>query len=410
MFGADVEVVSESGRVAGRAKAAAVEEEDGEEGEGEGGGKPEPYTILFNGEPASEEGPSVAAITARLKGVLVSDYDPATHAKLDYAAHYPKIVRRRLHVPMTYPHALYYLAMRGRLTLNSPDGKRHVHYMPTGNHYSRQQVMAANGADVVSGRSPKAVAIVKDMARRLTKEDGEKEKEDYRRVPHDVVYSEFLEEGIHHVRREIEHYRLPWRVAEVTGSVPEDERDRLINAFSAGELDVLLISRAAALGTNIMGAERMYCMEAFPNVFAQSQTEMRVVRVGSHPPGATVQLISVVATFPSHSTLHTSKHAEALEGIVHEELTFSHKLRGVKWSDEHIRREIERVVREEEGGKTINERQEDTNAHKLAEIVPRCVLGAGLAANICNCVCVCVHVRTEYKPLWPVPYQCRRER
>jgi superfamily II DNA/RNA helicase len=95
-----------------------------------------------------------------------------------------------------------------------------------------------------------------------------------------VVFSSFLDSGINQVAKLLTKAKIPFGV--VSGKVPAKERSETVKRYNAGELMVLLISKAGGEGLDLKNTRQVILLEPTWNKATMQQVIGRAVRYMSH--------------------------------------------------------------------------------------------------------------------------------
>jgi superfamily II DNA or RNA helicase len=95
-----------------------------------------------------------------------------------------------------------------------------------------------------------------------------------------VVYSNFLEGGVHEYSRALQEKGIPHGI--FTGKQTAEEKDRLKKDFNAGKMPVLLISSSGGEGLDLKGVKLVQHLDGFFHNQKAKQISGRAIRYESH--------------------------------------------------------------------------------------------------------------------------------
>lgn len=246
---------------------------------------------------------SLDKLRAVVKG-KISYFDPRIHGEMDMKEHYPTVMYETRRIPITLPMGLEYMfSLRSEMDVAHPGFVLRHSEKPLSRRYVRVATQSSNRY----GKAEQAVLTRSDPLYNVNVR-GEAIKELLEAPGAQwpvVIHSELLDAGVDAIRDSISAMvrrdtGLPVRVEEITGRTKSvKQRQATLKAFAAGDVDVLLISSAAATGTNIQGAG-MFFLEPQDNVATENQTMARVLRLDSHPRGEldSVRMVKTVCVLP----------------------------------------------------------------------------------------------------------------
>lgn len=111
-----------------------------------------------------------------------------------------------------------------------------------------------------------------------------------------VIYSQFKEHGIHLIMQKT---TVPYAV--VSGDTKVSERQKIVNAYNSGEINVLFITKAGGEGLDLKGTDAIFIMEPTWNENNSEQIIARAIRYKSHvlrPPNRQkVKVIHLIHSF-----------------------------------------------------------------------------------------------------------------
>lgn len=95
-----------------------------------------------------------------------------------------------------------------------------------------------------------------------------------------VVYSNFLESGLHPYEALLKQKNVPY--GKFTGEVSKKDRDRMVKDYNEGRLKALLLSSAGGEGLDLKGTRQIQVLEPHWNKEKLEQVIARGIRYGSH--------------------------------------------------------------------------------------------------------------------------------
>ena len=228
-----------------------------------------------------------------------------------FAHQYPYVTTQHLNVPMSPAQLLKYLAFRRErfdVQLNIR-GRQHSFTISNGRTGNSCNIRLLENTDTPFpeqwSRCPKLVALVEQVKRREYPQ---------------VVYTRFREHGIQPVVAALKA-QLPKNVHvdSITGSVSSSKRGEIIKQFNSGKLQVLVLSRAGAVGVDLHGAAAFHSIGPCDNDEERRQAQGRVERFGSHKskPGhkRRVEALYYVSQFPSGTSMSEDEKGELLQTL-----------------------------------------------------------------------------------------------
>jgi superfamily II DNA or RNA helicase len=182
----------------------------------------------------------------------LSYFDPKVHAKDDFTDHYPDVHEQTRFVDFELPFLVHYLHYGSQV-----DGrfKSLDSFIYQTSFYGEEEKV-----------HPKFQMVV-DHIRKHGR-------------PY-VVHSEYVERTLVELKDHLEQ-ELQMSVEIVDGKTTALHRQNIFNLFNEDKLDVLLISRAAAAGVDLIGARGLLMMDVGDNLGSEAQIKGRVVRMHSH--------------------------------------------------------------------------------------------------------------------------------
>lgn len=107
-------------------------------------------------------------------------------------------------------------------------------------------------------------------------------KEGYTRDPNfrGLVYSNFLEAGIHEYSRKLQGHKIPHGV--FTGSLSSEQKNQLVADYNSGKTPVLLVSSSGSEGISLKGTKKVQILDQFFNPSRLKQVIGRASRYESH--------------------------------------------------------------------------------------------------------------------------------
>jgi hypothetical protein len=276
----------------------------------------------------------------------VSYFNPQRHRPNMFKRYYPTTEMSTVRVPMHWVQTLEYMrARQQRFKIGNWEiqGCR-------ANRYNCLTRAICNAAS--DGSSPKLDAVLANLARHLP--EGPQ-----------LCHSSLVETGVAVLADKCAAELPKARVAMITGKTPTAERERIRKQYNTRKVDVLMISDASQFGLDLLGTVAVHLMEPHANLATEQQTTARAIRMGSHRGCATaqVQVYKYVSVFPvGRPTKAAIKQCAArlIEMAGAPEIA----------EEVDVLAEVKRMMRDEEQGITINERQAHDNDRKAAEIAP----------------------------------------
>ena len=163
---------------------------------------------------------------------------------------------------------------------------------------------AANSLDLV--KSQKLAELVDQIRRKVTENSKI-------RI---LVYSSWIEAGLKSIEEALKGDRISTEA--ITGRLSKIERNRAVEAFNAGRVNVLLLSRAGGEGLDLKATNIVYIVDPTWNDASVQQIIGRAVRRESHIslPEAerVVQVFSMILLKPFEGMIMTKGRTERLPG------------------------------------------------------------------------------------------------
>jgi superfamily II DNA or RNA helicase len=259
----------------------------------------------------------------------ISYFDPQIHTPEMFAEKFPEIVWRNVKVTTTWMQAIQHQIFETKMFVLPHPGKSPITFTLLGNSYKTKtktallstyelekvkdqinslfkKITRSNGdvkfasadEDLVQEileASPKFKAVLNNVEEERVKNPGKPQ----------VVHSHFVQEGSRVFVACLGVSYPDFIVRAIEGSDHEDKRTELVTAFSKRKpppgadrpIDVLVISDASSVGTDLLGAAALHLMSRPDNRATENQTLGRVVRYGSHAKGDKVTIYRYVMTF-----------------------------------------------------------------------------------------------------------------
>lgn len=286
-----------------------------------------------------------------LKG-HVSWFAPETHRPNMFKRHYPTLETRTIRVPMGWYQTLEYLmAQRAQFDIGEyriSQGKS--------NRYNCLTRAVCNAPSSGMEDSPKLNAVRDQLDAMASK-------------GRQVVHSSLVETGIIPLRKMLgtDPRFAKTRTDIITGSTPNDERDRIRTRYNKGKIDVLFISDASQFGLDLQATKAIHLIEPHPNLSTENQTTARAVRMGSHKnvKDKVVERFKYISVFPE-GKITKAQEAEVLRRCIADKTLGSQTKAMLE--DIQIGKELEAKINETKT--TINEEQEVRNRENHVQIVP----------------------------------------
>lgn len=299
--------------------------------------------------------PAPQDVTAMLGG-HVSWFDPRVHRPNMFAKFYPTLEDHLERVPMTYPQTIEYLmAVRSNFTFGP-----YTVQQGRSNRYNclTRAVCNAPGGDPAS--SPKLRRVLERMCEiHASPESGPQ-----------LAHSSQVERGIRPLFELCvrEHLTDARRMGIITGATDNTERECTRKLYNKGKLDGLFISDASQFGMDLVATRGVHLVEPHQNKQSENQTTARALRMGSHNNCAykVVLRYKYISVFPPEPP--TPDEVDACRKyMIDEQVLGSDTANLLAGLD--IKSLIVKKIKAE-GGKTINETQEEDNVRKQVGIDP----------------------------------------
>ena len=232
---------------------------------------------------ASEKGETLI-LSALKRTSAVHFYDPAILTPVWHADFFPTVVREVEIVPMTWTQVAHKLLARGLLIIEGvcyQDAKRDSYSARSRSLCNSVIARSSSGEQITL--SPKTLRVVSHIMRDPDRRH--------------VIYSQFLDNGILSVARELELRGVECSVIEGSRSMRQRSQD--IELYNQGSRRVLLFTECGREGLNLMRTDEFHCFEIQWLESLEDQARARVIRYRSHAPGATVVLRAYVSCYPS---------------------------------------------------------------------------------------------------------------
>jgi SNF2 family DNA or RNA helicase len=120
-----------------------------------------------------------------------------------------------------------------------------------------------------AGKAPKFETAVAQLMRHLSGPHGKA-----------LVYSNFLASGVEPYEKLLKARNVAYRI--YTGETSREDRDAMVAAFNADQIQVLLVSSAAGEGLDLKGCRLVQILEPHWNLEKIRQVEGRAIRFRSH--------------------------------------------------------------------------------------------------------------------------------
>ena len=208
---------------------------------------------------------------------IASKYINTFSGDEEYAKNIPKLERNVIRVPMDKPQQKVYDYTFGKapawvkykIKHNMPTSKRESMNINAFLIGSRQ---ASNATEPFGGRTttPKLDAIMHDI------EHGIKHDKNFK----GVVYSNFLEGGIHPLAEQLKKRNIPY--GTFTGEQTKSERNQMVHDYNHNKLKTLLLSSAGGEGLDLKGTKYVGLMDPAWNPQKIEQVIGRSARFKSH--------------------------------------------------------------------------------------------------------------------------------
>jgi len=299
--------------------------------------------------------PTPQDVTAMLSG-HVSWFDPRVHRPNMFAKFYPTLEDHLERVPMTYPQTIEYLmAVRSNFTFGP-----YTVQQGRSNRYNCLTRAVCNAPDGNPASSPKLWRVLERMREiHSSPESGPQ-----------LAHSSQVERGIRPLFELCarEHLTDVRRMGIITGATDNTERECTRKLYNKGKLDGLFISDASQFGMDLVATRAVHLVEPHQNKQSENQTTARALRMGSHNNCAykVVLRYKYISVFPPQPP--TPDEVDACRKyMIDQQVLGSDTANLLAGLD--IKSLIVKKIKEE-GGKTINETQEEDNARKQIGIDP----------------------------------------
>ena len=277
----------------------------------------------------------------------VSYFNPATDKRC--RQHFPLVDDHVALVPMLSAQVLVYLSNKAQDFTLDVDGETIGVSRPVNNRYNAALRAVSNMPFPENlDDCPKLVALVANVSQYVA-----------RGAPQ-VVYSCFLASGCGSIAELLRRRNPSMTVAVIDGKTKAADRTKIARRFNLGNLSVLILSRAAAEGLDLMGTYAFHILEPHQNLSDEAQTLSRAVRYRSHKGKVhkTVKVFRYLCTFPP------SIHADALFVASLHKIFDPRQLAGVP--SDSIARAVRLMMKKE--AYTIDEMQHNLNKTKFRQI------------------------------------------
>ena len=217
----------------------------------------------------------------------VSYFDPATDKRC--RQHFPIVDDLVVLVPMLSAQVLVYLSKKAQDFTLYLNGETIGVSRPVNNRYNAALRAVSNMPFPDNLEDcPKLVALVANVSQHAA-----------RGAPQ-VVYSCFIASGCASIAKLLRRRNPSMTVAIIDGQTKADDRTKIARRFNLGKLSVLILSRAAAEGLDLMGTYAFHILEPHQNLSDEAQTLSRAVRYRSHKGKVhkTVKVFRYLCTFP----------------------------------------------------------------------------------------------------------------
>lgn len=126
-----------------------------------------------------------------------------------------------------------------------------------------------------------------------------------------IIYSQFKEHGIHLIMDQIKQMNIPF--GSITGDTKISDRQKIVNDYNDGKLNVLFITKAAGEGLDLKGTDALFLMEPTWNENNSEQIIARAIRYKSHEDRdrKKVRIIHLIHTYSEDMKEPTQKRVEA---------------------------------------------------------------------------------------------------
>ncbi len=182
-----------------------------------------------------------------------------------------------------------------------------------------------------------------------------------------IIYSNYLDNGIKGVHARLKRKRPDLRIDIATGTTKTADREAKRQAFNHGELDLLFLSRIGNASLDFHSCTALHLIEQFDNLAGEEQAVGRVRRFGGHKADKngipTVIIFKYISTFPNLEEISEEQKQEIKEyffntycnpnvGSIEELIPFDFVA------------ELIAKIRKEENNKTVDQQLEVSNIYK----------------------------------------------
>lgn len=308
-------------------------------------------------------------------------YSPRVFTPRSYKKHYPELIEKPVRfIPLTWEQVLCYFYYNdgahvnlNKISVSSGSSKGGV----------MRQLGVTSSAELENKYfSSKTDAIVAAIARKgpdvsESEKNNQKsssptpknEKAAKKRKKY-VVYSGLKERTLKPVQNLLRKKHPELRVALLDGNVTEDgARQKMLDDYIHGKIDVLLICRVGAVGLDLQGTSEIHLMESQLNTATENQIFARAIRYSpKQPQPPQVEAVRYIGTFPdatAHVSTATKKNLtnwlRSMPKVIRDDL--GNDWQGViKW--------LKAKLKENAKKGTADEKQYEINQAKQTELRP----------------------------------------
>jgi SNF2 family DNA or RNA helicase len=124
-----------------------------------------------------------------------------------------------------------------------------------------------------------------------------------------VIYSQFKEHGIHLIIDKTKATNVPYNV--ISGDTKVSERQKIVNEYNSGKINILFITKAAGEGLDLKGTDAIFILEPTWNENNSEQIIARAIRYKSHENRSKirkkVRVIHLIHTYSQDMKENTQK-------------------------------------------------------------------------------------------------------
>lgn len=287
----------------------------------------------------------------------LSYYDPRTDTKR--AHHYAKVDDQVIECPMTWAQCFRYMLNRRQTFSLHIEGEEAPRTRTSSSRNTYNTLLRS----ICNCPFPETPAASSKMMR-MIEEIGQNEAADQKQV----VYSSRKDTGVCAL---LDLWRsttrFPKSIFRIDGTMSKADRaDQIVRFNRCTRGGVLFITDAGAQGIDLKRVNVMHIMEPADNIQEERQIVNRAVRFKAHrEKSATVRVCRYVSTFPTSGSVQPP-----WKRVIHESGLFdANEMHGIT---RRVQYALLRLIREEEHGRTIDERTIEMRA-KRDERIQACL-------------------------------------